>query len=418
MPRVAIAGETARIQGQRQGAGEGEQHSASFLPNFVPYRTLEMEQLSTPEPLPFFVPVGRNAARVFGLDAETRASRLAAKAKLDCARSARPGGAVLLSDLAFAWDPAWLAAIAKRPGSVLMLGDRAVLAHVPAHQDPAPVTTAMEQGAAWTGGELDRLDAETAELNYHELRKRDRPFVLPLDAADTEPVERAAYDASYKGVTDALTLYLWRRPAFHLTRWAARLGMTPNQVTLIGAALCLVTIWLFARGDYWLGMATGFGFMVLDTVDGKLARCTGQSSWWGNIFDHGIDLVHPPFWWWAWAEGLNYHGDPFERVYEVLIVLAIVGGYVVQRVIEGVFMRKFGMHIHVWQPLDSRFRLVTARRNPNMIILLVSLVFRRPDMGLELVALWTMISVIFHAVRLAQANARTERGAILASWLA
>jgi phosphatidylglycerophosphate synthase len=377
-----------------------------------------MEQLSTPEPLPFFVPVGRNAARVFGLDAETRACRLAAKAKLDCARSARPGGAVLLSDLAFAWDPAWLAAIAKRPGSVLMLGDRAVLAHVPAHQDPAPVTTAMEQGAAWTGGELDRLDAETAELNYHELRKRDRPFVLPLDAADTEPVERAAYDASYKGVTDALTLYLWRRPAFHLTRWAARLGMTPNHVTLIGAALCLVTIWLFARGDYWLGMATGFGFMVLDTVDGKLARCTGQSSWWGNIFDHGIDLVHPPFWWWAWAEGLNYHGDPFERVYEVLIVLAIVGGYVVQRVIEGVFMRKFGMHIHVWQPLDSRFRLVTARRNPNMIILLVSLVFRRPDMGLELVALWTMISVIFHAVRLAQANARTERGAILASWLA
>jgi len=39
-------------------------------------------------------------------------------------------------------------------------------------------------------------------------------------------------------------------------------------------------------------------------------------------------------------------------------------------------------------------------------------------MGLELVALWTMISLIFHAVRLAQANARMERGAKLASWLA
>ena len=46
------------------------------------------------------------------------------------------------------------------------------------------------------------LDAETAELSYAELRKRDRPFVMPLDPADPEPVERAAYDAAYKGVTD------------------------------------------------------------------------------------------------------------------------------------------------------------------------------------------------------------------------
>ena len=135
-------------------------------------------------------------------------------------------------------------------------------------------------------------------------------------------------------------------------------------------------------------------------------------------FDHGIDLVHPPFWWWAWAEGLNFHDDPFERVYELLIVGAIVFGYVAQRFIEGVFMRRYGMHIHVWQKIDSQFRLITARRNPNMVILLASLVFNRPDMGLELVALWTMISLIFHAVRMAQANARAERGAKLASWLA
>ncbi|MCY7270687.1 MAG: CDP-alcohol phosphatidyltransferase family protein, partial [Sphingomonas bacterium] len=310
------------------------------------------------------MPVGINKARVFGLDAVTRARRLAVQARLDCADTAPRGTAMLLSDLDFAWDTAWLAAIAKRPGSVLMLGNRAVLAHVPADLDARPIMAAMEQGAAWTGTGFERLDAETAELSNHELRKRERPFVLRLDADDPDPVERAAYDASYKGVTDFLTLYLWRRLAFHLTRMAARVGMTPNQITLIGAILCIATIWLFARGDYWLGMATGFGFMVLDTVDGKLARCTGQSSWWGNIFDHGIDLIHPPFWWWAWAEGLNYHDDPFERVYEVLIVLAIVGGYGVQRFVEGIFMRKFGMHIHVWQQLDSRFRLVTARRNP------------------------------------------------------
>ena len=157
------------------------------------------------------------------------------------------------------------------------------------------------------------------------------------------------------------------------------------------------------EGLYWPGVATAFGFMVLDTVDGKLARCTGQSSKWGNIFDHGLDLVHPPFWWWAWANGLNSCADPFEPVYEWLIICAIVGGYVVQRVIEGIFMRKYGMHIHVWRKIDSKFRLITARRNPNMVILVFSLIRGKPDTGLELVALWTIVSLIFHAVRLAQA---------------
>ncbi len=375
-----------------------------------------MTQPAVPSPL--FVTVGHNAARPFGMAADARARALAAKAGLETGETPRPGRATLLADLAFSWDPAWMAAIARQPGSVLMLGQRAVLAHLAAGQDPAPAAAAMAEARPFDPAGLTRLDAESAELTYHELRKRDRPFVLPLDPADPEPVERAAYDASYKGVTDALTLYLWRRPAFYLTRWAARAGLTPNMVTVVGAALCIATFFLFMAGWYWTGIATGLGFMVLDTVDGKLARCTGQSSHWGNIFDHGIDLVHPPFWWWAWAEGLNTVDDPFERVYEVLIVGSIVAGYVIQRVIEGIFMRRYGMHIHVWRRTDSLFRLVTARRNPNMVILTGSLLFKRPDMGLELVAFWTMFSLIFHAVRLAQANDQRLRGQAVTSWLA
>jgi hypothetical protein len=52
-----------------------------------------------------------------------------------------------------------------------------------------------------------------------------------------------------------------------------------------------------------------------------------------------------------------------------------------------------------------------------MILLVAALLFRRPDTGLELVAGWTLASLIFHAVRLAQANERLARGEALASWL-
>jgi len=366
---------------------------------------------------PRFVTVGDNPARAFGMAAADRAKALASQAKLEPGERAVAGQSTLYASLDWAWDPAWLGALARSPGSVLIKDGHPVLAHVPAGGDPSAILSAMLSGDAYQGS-LDRIDADSAELSYSALRKRDRPFVMRLDPANAEAVERASYDASYKGVTDALTLYLWRKPAFYLTRWAAQAGMSPNMVTAIGAVLCVAAFFLFLNGWYWTGIAAAFGFMVLDTVDGKLARCTGQSSAWGNIFDHGIDLVHPPFWWWAWAEGLQVYGRPFERVYELMVVGAIVFGYVAQRIIEGIFMRRYDMHIHVWQQIDSKFRLITARRNPNMVILVFCLALQRPDLGIELVALWTILSLIFHAVRLAQANARRDRGRPVVSWLA
>ena len=363
-----------------------------------------------------FVPVGANPARLFGMDARTRACRLAANAGFECADAPASGRAALVASMDYAWDPAWLKALRTRPRTVLTLGGEPVMAHVPADDDAAAVIRAIEQELMPDG--YAPLAAETAELSYAELRKRDRPFVLPLDATDPEPVERAAYDASYKGVTDLLTLYLWRKPAFHLTRWAAQAGLTPNFVTAVGAVLCVLAFVFFWRGDYWPGVLAGFVFMVLDTVDGKLARCTGASSKWGNVFDHGIDLVHPPFWWWAWLHGLAAYGRALPPLMATMVLWAIVGGYVAQRVVEGIFMRRFGgMHIHVWRPIDSKFRLVTARRNPNMVILVVALLLGRPDSGLVMVAWWTIVSLIFHAVRLAQATEQALRGKPVVSWL-
>jgi hypothetical protein len=52
-----------------------------------------------------------------------------------------------------------------------------------------------------------------------------------------------------------------------------------------------------------------------------------------------------------------------------------------------------------------------------MVILVVCLLFGRPDLGLELVAWWTLISLIFHAVRLAQMTERKARGEPVVSWL-
>ena len=53
----------------------------------------------------------------------------------------------------------------------------------------------------------------------------------------------------------------------------------------------------------------------------------------------------------------------------------------------------------------------------SVVLLVGALLFARPDLGLELVALWTIVSLIFHAVRLAQARDRSARGERIISWL-
>jgi len=130
-----------------------------------------------------------------------------------------------------------------------------------------------------------------------------------------------------------------------------------------------------------------------------------------------MDLVHPPFWWWFWATGLVHWGLAYDNVTFWWVQGAIQGGYLVQRLIEGVFIRQFGMHIHVWRRFDSQFRLITARRNPNMVILFAATLLGRPDVGLVLVAWWTAISCLIHAVRLIQAGIARRRGGAITSWL-
>ncbi len=367
-----------------------------------------------------FLEAGRNDTRVFGLLPAERARRFATKAKLAVVDRVPPEGPVIVADLNFAWDPAWLTHVRDTAGLAVTWRGRPVLVHASDKATASAVVAAINAGTPLPAGlGLTVQDAETeASLYNATLRKREDAYLVPLTRDAVPMIEKASYDASYKGVTDILTLYLWRGAAFHITRWAAYAKMTPNMITTIGVALCIWTFFLFKDGLFAAGLMVGLIFMVLDTVDGKLARCTGTSSEWGNILDHGVDLIHPPFWYWAWGVGLAGWGLAFSTttLWEIMAVLVV--GYAVQRLIEGAFIASFGMHIHVWERTDSRFRLITARRNPNVVILFVSLLVSRPDWGLLAVAWWTALSCLFHLVRLLQAYAQRARGKEIVSWLA
>jgi phosphatidylglycerophosphate synthase len=367
------------------------------------------------DPPPVVEPVGSNPAKLWGLTSEERLLRIAAAQGLHTDGAGEPR---ILANLGFVFDPAWLRWVAERPGRGVTRGGALVLAHCPGTAAADEARRAMvEQRRPASSRDLDLVEQESfGSIHDTHLRKREQPFMERLNGDSAPALERTTYYASYKGVTDLLTKYLWPEWALQLTRLAARLGISPNAVTAAGAVLCIAAGYAFYRGWYWPGMAAGLAFMVLDTVDGKLARCTITSSRLGDALDHGIDLVHPPFWWWAWGIGLHPWGRPLEPDLFAATMAVVIGGYFVLRLIEGLFILRFGIHIHVWQRLDSRFRLVSARRNPNMVILFAALLLGYPDVGLVAVGAWTAISCVFHLVRLAQAWLGHDRST-LESWL-
>lgn len=249
------------------------------------------------------------------------------------------------------------------------------------------------------------------------LRKSAAAYVLPVRADTRTRVENYLFQAAYKGVTDAVTKWVWPRPARAVTRLLARGHVSPNVVTGASWLLVGVVTWLFVRGQYGAGLACAWLMTFLDTVDGKLARVTCTSSRTGHVLDHSLDLVHPPFWYLAWAMGLA-GSDSFGLLWSDPTTALIVGGYVLGRLLEGAFLLGFGMEIHSWRPIDSAFRTMTARRNPNLILLTLGTAAGWPDLGFRAVAVWTVASLAFHTVRLGQAGVEHLRGRPIRTWQA
>ncbi len=318
-------------------------------------------------------------------------------------------------------DQPLIAALIKRPNLAItsekQAGTKVLAAHVRA-SDIAAVILAMQTGEALQrSGVLLRAPSEMDTNFWQALRKRETPYALPVTSDNRTSVEWRMFMGTYKGATDLVTKHLWPVPAFHFTRWLAPRGITPNMVTTVGAVMTVAAFFIFMYGHFAWGLAAAWAMTFLDTVDGKLARTTLTSSKWGDVFDHGIDLVHPPFWYIAWAVGLSSWGIIWSSQLFWWVTAAILGGYVVQRLMEGISIKWLGLEIHIWRKIDTLFRQITARRNPNLILLTLGTLIGKPDWGLLAVAAWTIICLLLHGLQLLQAFAAKKNSGPLVSWM-
>ncbi|MER2600599.1 MAG: CDP-alcohol phosphatidyltransferase family protein [Caldilineales bacterium] len=175
-------------------------------------------------------------------------------------------------------------------------------------------------------------------------------------------------------------LTAWARRTFRslletIARGFARLGLTPNQLTLSGLLLQAGVAIVIARGYLalagWLLIASA----VFDAFDGTLARLTGQSSRFGAFLDATLDryaevLTLGGLLWYVSATGSS-------RLEVLLIYAALAGSLLVSYTrakaeslqiacneglltrAERVALLVLGLLLAHWQPLAQGPRFLT-----------------------------------------------------------
>ncbi|CAN5418458.1 CDP-alcohol phosphatidyltransferase family protein [soil metagenome] len=254
--------------------------------------------------------------------------------------------------------------------------------------------------ALLAAGAIGRVD-ESRFPAYVDKLRRALPFWIYAvpDAATRQRLERQMFWDNYKGSTDVLTRYVYPPLVWPMVRFCIRFGIHPNAVTILSIILTFAAVPLFANASWWLGFLCAYGMSVLDSVDGKLARVTLTDSKIGNMLDHGLDQIHPPFWYFAWAWGLGARelADP---LYQAAIWFIVF--YWADRLVLMVAKRRIGFALHAVTRLDGIVRGFIARRNITMTIMAIALLLGQGAIGFYIVTAWQGLTFAWHSVRTLQ----------------
>ncbi|MGH7966931.1 MAG: CDP-alcohol phosphatidyltransferase family protein [Candidatus Binatia bacterium] len=304
-------------------------------------------------------------------------------------------------------DARLLQYMGKRTGSFAALGgEGAERAAVVRFEGGIPVTPSADArlpelaDAGLAQGILRELPLGQVPAYIKKLRRELPVYLFRItDAASRDRAERFLFWSNYKGSTDFFTKYVYPPLVWRMVRPLARWRVHPNVISLFNVFITVAAVFLFAY-EYWVtGLSCAYSMSVLDSVDGKLARLTYRSSWFGNILDHGLDLIHPPFWYFGWAWALG-QGDVTTPVFQAAIWMAAF--YTLDRIVTGLFKLRAGRSIHGYAPIDVRMRTFISRRNINLPLFTVGLLAGVPIPVFYVIVLWQVVTLGFHTMRLAQ----------------
>jgi len=152
-----------------------------------------------------------------------------------------------------------------------------------------------------------------------------------------------------------------------------RMGITPNQLTFVGLLISLLGAYFFAQGSQRIAaLVLLFGSLV-DALDGTLARFTEKTSRFGAFLDSTFDRISDG----AVLFGIAYGG----LVKWEIGAIALIGSYLVSY--ERCRAELAG---------SGTLAVGIAERAERLLIIIVTALFNRVDIGVYAVAVLAWIT--------------------------
>ena len=247
--------------------------------------------------------------------------------------------------------------------------------------------------------------AEELDPYVPSLRLTMAPYMVRLTSADQiRSLDHLMYHRCFKGVIDAVARYGY----YHLVRWItrglSRTSLPPNLFTLLSVLGIWGAIPCFALGHVGAGVVVAWAAVLLDSIDGKLARLTLHLSEAMGRFEHIAAM--PGLGLWYAALGWHYSGgDLFSARPGALAGWVLLGSFLADKIASGWFRRLFGKELFDYRPVDAAFHLVACRRNTALLILTLGLATGTDAGAFAILTGWMGATLVFHAIRFAWVGA-------------
>lgn len=241
----------------------------------------------------------------------------------------------------------------------------------------------------------DRLLLTSVEPYDAELHSEVAPYCVKITGKeDLSRGWKLLIDRASQRPADVVEKYLDPPIENWIVQKLCDTAVTPNAVTLLAIAVALTGASLFYEG--WALLATLFAWMaiVLDRVDGKLARVKLMTSPLGTLAQ-GAGFFYESAWYLAWAAYLARMYDPV--AWEVGTALVIWNGC--DQGLMAAFTQFYGKPLGEKSRFDYWFSLIAGQRRVYLMMLLIGFLMGKPLTALQAVLWWAVVTVFIHLGR-------------------
>jgi len=242
---------------------------------------------------------------------------------------------------------------------------------------------------------IDILDAAAEDDYIVSMRRRVRPVCFPAPAEQNRRLaERIILDSAQNGTLD-LPAYFHAPIETGIISLLCKTRITPNQITIAGFIIGCSATAAFALGRVGLGILAALIFGIVDGLDGKQSRVKIEMTERGE-WEHHLDYLIENSWWVAIAFHLWRSGQ-FPNVFYFFALL--IGSHLLDEFAKRRAKMAKGRLLDDITPFDRAFRLIAARRNVYVWILLGGFLLDAFPQSYAVICGWAAVSAAVHLVR-------------------